>query len=362
MRSVVAMRLHLNGRMQRTGVFAIAAVLGIGGSPAWTKHPPESQAILWRDPGPVEKLDLAYPPGGPAGMPVPPFQFIQEDHSGTNPKVKVKDAHGHTWAVKFGPEAHASVFSSHLVAACGYVVEPEYFIGRSRILGAHNLHRAAPYIARDGTFENARFQVRSKWPKFMQDHNWTWTNNPFLGTHEFNGLRILMMLLANWDAKDARDFPDVYGGGKWADSNVAIFEMPGKPHVYEYFVSDWGGTLGKWGPIFPFRNCWNAKDYAAQTPQFVRGVDNGVVRWGFTGTHSPDVARDIRVSDVRWLLRYLGRIGDRQIRRGLERSGATQHEVALYSQAIRQRIQQLETVARLTTEGRADLRSRSPSP
>lgn len=47
---------------------------------------------------------------------------------------------------------------------------------------------------------------------------WSWNANPFVGTHELNGLKILMMLTSNWDAKDARD-----GEG----SNTAVYTKPG---------------------------------------------------------------------------------------------------------------------------------------
>ena len=31
---------------------------------------------------------------------------------------------------------------------------------------------------------------------------WSWHHNPFVGTREFNGLRVMMALLNNWDLKD----------------------------------------------------------------------------------------------------------------------------------------------------------------
>src|SRR4051794_36658957 len=63
-------------------------------------------AVLWRDPGPVHKLDLLAGPGGRAGVPVPPFQFIEEHSNGSQPCVSVRDAYGRRWRVKWGHEVH----------------------------------------------------------------------------------------------------------------------------------------------------------------------------------------------------------------------------------------------------------------
>lgn len=302
--------------------------------------------LIWKDPGNVRALDLALGAGGQEHIPRPPFRFVEEDLSGTAPKIKVKDAKGADWSVKFGPEAFASAFSTHLVWACGYIVNTEYFIPHGRAVGAHHLKRAAPFVAADGHFTNARFQLRAKHPKFMRDHNWSWINNPFMGTPEYNGLRILMMLLSNWDAKDARDFSDG-PAARTADSNVAIFEVSEghKQHGYWYFVSDWGSTMGKWSSVGGLRDRWNAKGYAGQSPDFIRGVNNGQVLWGFGGTHGSDLTKGIRVTDVAWLLRYLGQVSDAQIQRGLEASGATPEEVKLFGRSLRDRIRQLERVA-----------------
>jgi hypothetical protein len=45
------------------------------------------------------------------------------------------------------------------------------------------------------------------------------------------------------------------------------------------------------------------------------------------------------VADVQWLLQYLGKITDAQLRIGLEASGASPEETASYARSLRQRIQ-----------------------
>lgn len=306
------------------------------------KKLPAGQNVLWQDPGNVESLDLVWGVGGEGDQPRPPFQFVEESLSGTTPKVKVKDAKGTEWVVKFGEEAKPSAFATRLAWACGYNVEVEYLIARGRITGVHGLKRAAAWLQKDGAFSNGRFQLRSDHPRFITDHNWAWTSNPFLGTPELNGLKILVMLLSSWDTKDARDLT----ASNEVDSNLAIFEEPGATGPrYLYFISDWGASLGKWGGIST-RSKSDCKGYAAQTPDFAQGSENGLVRWGYVGKHNEDIVKNIRVTDVQWLVQYLGRITDDQLRRGLAASGDTPQEMECYLHSIRQRISQLQALAK----------------
>src|SRR5689334_8596242 len=85
---------------------------------------PTGQPVLWRDPGAIETLDLVGGAAGRAGAPKPPFTFIEESMSGSNPKVKIVDANKVQWTMKFGSEVNAEVFASRLAWAVGYFVEP----------------------------------------------------------------------------------------------------------------------------------------------------------------------------------------------------------------------------------------------
>ncbi|MDQ6759622.1 MAG: hypothetical protein M3Z32_07125 [Acidobacteriota bacterium] len=290
----------------------------------------------------MESLNLVWGVGGEENQPEPPFQFVQEELSGTTPKVKVKDGKGTTWVVKFGEEAKPTVFASRLLWACGYTVQVEYLIPHGQIAGVPGLKRAGSFLKKDGAFSDGRFELRADHPKFISDHSWAWNSNPFQGTPELNGLKILVMLLSNWDTKDARDMTR---SGE-LDSNVALFEDSGPDGPrYLYFVSDWGASLGKWGGVSS-RSKGDCKGYAAQTRDLVQGSEKGVVRWGYSGKHNDDIVKNIRVTDVQWLLQYLGRITDEQLRRGLAASGDTPEEMDCYVRSIRQRITQLQALAK----------------
>lgn len=297
--------------------------------------------VLWRDPGAVERLDFVGGPGGRQHAPKAPFTFIEENLSGSNPKVRVSDANGVMWAVKFGSEVSAETFATRMLWATGYFVEPNFYVASGRIQGATGLKRARQAIREDGSFTNARFELPR--PKGVREldgkDSWGWLTNPFVGKKELNGLKVMVMLLSNWDNKDVRDVK--------RGSNTVIFQTPTAAAGLEdrYFISDWGGAMGKTGGYLT-REKWDCRGFRDQTPKFVKGVQGDSVQFSYAGQHTQDFMEGIRVSDVRWLLQYLGRITDNQIRLGLEASGATPDEVACFTQSLRDRINQLKTVAR----------------
>src|SRR5207248_8110540 len=112
---------------------------------------PWGDNVLWRDPGDVASLDLENGVGGIEMQPRPPFMFVKEDPSGSNPKVFVKDQNGRNWNVKWSKEAHSDVFGSRMAFACGFISQPEYFVGQGQIRGIDKpLKRAASELHGDG--------------------------------------------------------------------------------------------------------------------------------------------------------------------------------------------------------------------
>jgi hypothetical protein len=290
--------------------------------------------VLWRDPGEVAALDLAAGPGGRDGVPVPPFTFIEEQQGGTHPSLSVHDARGRRWRVKWGEEVNSETFAVRIAWACGYIAEVTYYVPEGGIEGVRDLQRASACLDETGRFTAARFELDDPAVrKLFDEHSWAWNDNPFLGSHELQGLKILTMLLSNWDTKDCRDVA--------RGSNTAIFEHD-TPRGREahYLISDWGGSMGSWGSIMT-RARWDAAAYEAQTPQFISAVHDGIVKFVYSGQRTEDIATGITVEDARWLSDRLSRLTDAQVLAALDASGASADERERFSRALRARIDQL---------------------
>jgi len=300
------------------------------------------RAVLWEAPAKIGMSDWIWGPGGEERAPKPPFQFVSEDFNGTNPKIRVQDAKGDQWIVKFGGENHADVFAPRLIRACGYIAQPSYFVASGVVAGLTELKRAKPFISREGGFVYARFKLRHhKSLVSDEDHAWSWVDNPFLGTRELSGLKILMMITSNWDAKDGRDGPQ---------SNMKILSERTSPGRSLYVFDDWGSSMGKWGGFFA-RDKWDSAGYRQQSKDFVKGVNaEGAIEWGYGGKHDEDIKNGITVEDVRWLLQYLSAITDEELRAGLRASGGSEREIEGFTRSIRARVRQLQNISQAGPE------------
>jgi hypothetical protein len=299
-----------------------------------------SRAVIWRDPGSISAADVEAGPCGAKGAPAPPFHFIEEHDTGSQPCVSVRDAAGRVWRVKWGQEVHTETFGTRLAWALGFCAEPTYFVPSGTIEGTRDLGRAKVCIDEHQRFTDARFELSEPGVKRHFDaHGWAWNDNPFVGTHELNGLKILMMLVSNWDNKDVRDVA--------RGSNTAIFEYQLGKHVTEarYLIIDWGAALGAWGSNVLQRGRWDPEAFAGQNAHFVTGVNGDLVQFGYQGQRTPDMTVNITRADVAWFVRIADRLTDDHLRAALRASGANREEIDLFTAAIRARLDQLRNPA-----------------
>jgi hypothetical protein len=278
---------------------------------------------LWEDRGDVASLDLFWGIGGENETPKPPFQFEKEDVTGTNPKIKIIDANGVRWNLKFDEEVHAEVAASRIVWACGYMVEESYFVPSGKVNGVTGLGRAAKFVGRDGSFSNAMAEKRPD-TIARRGVNWDWSSNPFVGTKELSGLAILNYLLSNWDAKVTNN------------NVLGMYDESGGVKDW-YLVADWGGTFGKTGG-FMSHSKWDLADYSKQ--QFLSGARGSQVSFHYSGKMGSN--RTIPREHVAWFLTILGKLSDQQIREAFRAGGATQTEIEGFSAQIRKRINELK--------------------
>jgi hypothetical protein len=296
-------------------------------------------AVIWRDPGDIPSLNLLYGAGGKEDAPNPngPFTFIKEDLQETSPKFDVTDDQGVEWRVKLGQEPQSETAATRFLWAAGYFVDEDYYLAELKVTGLPKLQRGENFVSADGTVHRARLERRSKDVKKLSP--WAWLDNPFLDTQQFNGLRVMMSLLNNWDLSTL---------------NNAIYNVGAERR---YVVSDLGATFGNTGNSFT-RSKSVPKDYAAAkfiekaTPDFVDfvlhsrpfflsaiDVPNYLDR-----TRMEQVTKHIPHADAAWLGHRLAMLSEEQIRDAFRAGGYTLEEIEVYTRAVRKRITDLDAL------------------
>jgi len=202
------------------------------------KPTPRGTPVIWHDRR-VESLDLLGGPGGREGRPdVRGLRLVREEKGGWSKKFRVRDASGREWVAKIGEEAQPETAAVRIVWAAGYVTETNYLAPCVHIPGA-KADKKFERCEGDG-FRNVRFEARPKGIKRLGV--WEWKNNPFVGTRQLQGLKVLMALINNWDLKD--------------ENNVRLYEQRrGGRGEINFAISDLGATFGKegGGPAFFWR-------------------------------------------------------------------------------------------------------------
>src|SRR5215210_568390 len=233
-----------------------------------TKKPlPTGTPILWRDPGDISTRNLHYGPGAPDLAPALPFTFVKEDRTGASPKFRVKDARGVNWVVKLGVESQAETVATRLVWAMGYFAEESYYFDRVEVQNLPRLSRGHEFVS-GSVVRGVRFEPRR--PEITRGAIWDWLKNPFVGTRELDGLKVLMVLLANYDTR--------------LENNRVLYEKHPATGDMEarYVVTDIGATLGKVGGLGGKRIKNSLPEF--QASKFIVAVDKGIVEFDYSTT------------------------------------------------------------------------------
>ena len=288
---------------------------------------PTGTPVLWRDPGDIASRNLLTGPGGEEMKPdITNLTFLEADNTGYSPGFRVRDGAGRVWVVKLGKEAQPETASSRLLWAVGYMTEIHYLYPCVQIKGAPAPSKSVPRCEGQG-FADARFEARPEGIKRLDE--WSWTNNPFMGTKELKGLIVMMALINNWDLKDS--------------NNKVIYvpaSLTGGQDELHYILSDIGATFGKTGN-FLSRNRNSAKDFAKS--KFVTGFEGNNVKFSYSGKNS-GLMNGITVEDAKWIGGFLNKLSDQQLQDVFRAANFSPEEVQLLSQALRQRISQLSSL------------------
>jgi hypothetical protein len=276
-------------------------------------------SALWEEPADLEQRDLFLGPGGrelaPAGD---SFEFVARDTSGTSPGFDVRDATGRLWSVKLGVEAQSEVAASRILWAIGFHQKPTYYVPAWKLTGQVQGAQAA-----------GRFRPELPGEKVIGD--WSWRENPFVGTRQYQGLIVANLILNSWD---------------WKTSNNKIYEVRNERGGVrrQYVVRDLGASLGRTSQppalsALGIRAAQGTKNdldgFEAQG--FVEVDGDGDLDFVYHGMYDEVVARAGR-EDLRWTCGLLARLSDKQLADAFRAAGYTPEQSARYVKKLREKI------------------------
>ena len=275
--------------------------------------PNDAKPVLWHEPTDIASRDLFLGAGGEAMKPdLSKVTFVADETRSYSKKYRVRDGAGNEWVVKVGPEAQSETAATRLIWAAGYFADITYLVPHVDIEGK-------------GSFDNARFEARPKGQKRL-GQRWDWSKNPFVGTNELQGLKVLMALINNWDIQNH-------------NNNILLVtdEATGQKEA-RYFDTDLGASFGKEGRFIGHTR--NRPDQYVADTKFISGVEQGMVRFDYKGKNK-HLITDITVAQAKWLGNILSQLSDQQISDAFRAANYSPEQIEALTRIVKARINEL---------------------
>ena len=280
--------------------------------------PPVAGATLWEKPTDLARRDLFYGPWGAQRAPVADAEYtlVELKHTGVNLGMTVRDAQGREWSVKQTPpggldrEGPVEVTVSRLLSAVGYHQPPVYFLPAFRLKDDWGTH----------TEIGGRFRLKDE--SLSDKGEWSWQENPFVGSQPYQGLLVLLMMLNSTDLKN---------------SNNTLYEHRNGDRIEQWYtVRDVGAALGDSERLAPLKG----DPDAFERQPFVIGVSNGFVDFAYKSWYRNLVRDRITPNDVRWASDLLGQLSDRQWQDAFRAGGYPVSDANRFIRRMKEKIEQ----------------------
>jgi hypothetical protein len=279
-------------------------------------------AQLWEPPTDISACDTFHGPWGRTLAPDPAATYTF-DHSkvhGASPGMTVTDPEGRKWSVKQSQEGPVEVMHSRILSALGYHQPPVYYL--------------PSFTLRDdkGTRTERGGRFRPTIDRLKEVGDWSWQQNPFVGTRPYQGLLVVMRLFEGNDLKN---------------SNNSLYEHRRPDGSVErwYVVRDIGNALGNTGRYDSEKN-----DPALFERQpFIGGVRDGYVLFPYSGWHQELYRGRITPEDVEWASALLAQLTDAQWDEAFRAGGYDPEVAAHFKKALRSRIDQGKSLMTATS-------------
>ena len=277
---------------------------------------------FWEEPRDLESRDTFDGPWGREHAPAPAavYSFVRSKLHGASPGMTVTDPEGRKWSIKQSAEGPVEVMQSRILSALGYHQPPVYFL--------------PSFTLRDdkGTRQERGGRFRPTLPELEELGDWSWQQNPFVGTKPYQGLLVILLMFASNDLKNS-------------NNSLFKFKRPDGTTESLYVVRDIGNALGDTGR---YDSTKNDPDLFERQP-FIAGVTNGFVVFPYNGWHQELFRGRITPADAAWTGDLIARLTDAQWSAAFRAGGYDPAVAARFQTVLKSRIDQIRRAAAAAT-------------
>jgi len=272
---------------------------------------------LWSEPSAIATADLFNGPWGAEHAPDPnaTYSFVRPKLHGNSPGLTARDPKGLEWSVKQGTEGPIEVTLSRVLSAIGYHQPPVYFLPSFAVERGGSIDRAP----------GGRFRAKLETLREMGD--WSWQQNPFVGTKPYQGLLVVLLMFNSSDLKD---------------SNNTVYQLasPREGATHWYVVRDVGSALGETAKL----DAREGDPDLFERLRFARGVRDGFVDFSYHGWHQELFTKRITPDEVRWACERLAKLSDEQWRDAFRAGGFDRQVADRFIRRIKSKIDEGRTL------------------
>jgi hypothetical protein len=268
---------------------------------------------FWVEPHDLSSRDLLDGPWDRSYAPDPGaiYTFVHGKLHGASPGMTVDDPQGRRWSVKQSAEGPVEVMNSRVLSALGYHQPPVYCLPSFTLKDGKGTREA-----RGGRF-------RPMLPELEEIGDWSWQQNPFVGTPPYQGLLVILLMFGSNDLKNT-------------NNSLYLQHRPDGTIERLYAVRDIGNALGDTGRYDSTKN-----DPAVfERQRFISGVEHGFVVFPYDGWHQELFRGRITPADVTWAARLLSQLTSAQWDQAFRAGGYEPEVAARFKAALASRLAQ----------------------
>jgi hypothetical protein len=272
---------------------------------------------LWVEPRDLASRDLFHGPWGKQHAPDPSavYTFLRSKVRGASPGMTVTDPQGRKWSVKQSVEGPVEVMHSRVLSALGYHQPPVYYLPSFTLEDEK------------GTRQERGGRFRPTLPELEEIGDWSWQQNPFVGTKPYQGLLVILLMFGSADLKNS-------------NNSLYLHRRAGGTSERLYVVRDIGNALGD---TARYEATKNDPDVFERQP-FISGVTNGFVVFPYRGWHQELFRGRITPADTAWAAALMSRLTDAQWDAAFRAGGYESAVASRFKAALKSRLAQARTL------------------